>query len=87
MGSKTFEGVRFSVFTNDHHPPHVHGTASNVTVVVDLLGEGKIRLSTRARTIIPPNASRNVVAKIVRVAVANVEELEALWEKTHGSGE
>jgi hypothetical protein len=85
VGSKTYGGVRFSVYPNDHPPPHVHGTSAGVTLIIDLLGNGDIRLSDRARAIKPPNAPKNVIDKILRVAAENISELEALWEKTHGS--
>ena len=85
MGSKTYEGVRFSVYPKDHPPPHVHGTMAGVIVVFDLLPGGDIRLSERWDAITPSNAPRNVTAKIRRVAIANVAELMALWEVTHGT--
>lgn len=85
MGSKTYEGVRFSVYPDDHLPPHVHGTTSDVTLILDLLEEGAVRLANRKNAVQPPNAPRNIQAKIRRVAADNVVELIALWEKTHGT--
>lgn len=84
MGSKTYEGVRFSVYPNDHLPPHVHGTTAGVIAIIDLLGNGVVRLSPRRKAVIPANAKQSTIAKIARVAAANALELEALWEQTHG---
>jgi|GEM_PF-1176466 hypothetical protein len=84
MGSKTFEGVRFSVYPNDHLPPHVHGSLSGVTLVVDLLGEDEVRLSKRKHAVSPTNAKKNIVTRILQVAADNMDELNVLWEKTHG---
>jgi hypothetical protein len=84
MGSKTFEGVRFSVYPNDHLPPHVHGSLSGVTLVVDLLEEDEVRLSKRKYAVSPTNAKKNIVTRILQVATDNMDELNVLWEKTHG---
>ena len=85
MGSKTFEGVRFSVYPKDHPPPHVHGTMAGVVAILDLLPGGMVGLADRWDAVMPSNAPRNTVAKIRRVAAKNVDELVALWEKTHGA--
>jgi hypothetical protein len=85
VGTKSFEGVRFAVYSHDHEPPHVHATTPDVIMIFDLLGNGKIRLSRREDAITPGNAKRNVKAKIRRVAKENADELMALWEKTHGT--
>ena len=85
MGSKTYEGVRFSVYPNDHLPPHVHRTISDVTLIIDLLGDGAIRQADRKNAVHSANAPKNIQAKIRRVAAENVDELVALWEKTHGT--
>jgi len=85
VGSKTYDGVRFSVYPNDHLPPHVHGTTAGVVVIIDLLPDAEVALASRKDAIDPVNAKRNDVAKILRVAAENVDELMALWEKTHGT--
>jgi len=85
MGSKTFDGVRFSAFSDDHLPRHVHGYTEGVTVIVDLLEGGEVALSDRLRPTKPLNPKRSIVSKVLRIAGRNVDELNALWEKTHGT--
>jgi len=85
VGSKTYEGVRFSVYPDDHLPPHVHATTADVTLIIELLEGGAIQLSKRKNAVQPANAPKNIQAKIRRVAAENVDELVALWEKTHGT--
>jgi hypothetical protein len=58
---------------------------AGVILVIELLPTGEIRLADRWDAISPGNARRNVQAKIRRVARENVDELLALWEKTHGT--
>ena len=69
----------------DHDPPHVHATTAGVILVVALLADGGVDLADRKDAISPSNAPRNVVARVLRVAAANVAELWALWEKVHGA--
>jgi hypothetical protein len=42
-------------------------------------------LADRKDAISPSNAPRSVVARIQRVAAANVDELWMLWENVHGA--
>jgi hypothetical protein len=84
VGSKTFDGVWFSAFSDDHPPPHVHGRSAEVRVIVDLLAGGKIRKSRRKDAVRPANAKRSLVRRILGVAAAHSTELKLLWEATHG---
>lgn len=85
VGSKTYDGVRFSVYPHDHLPPHVHGMTAGAVVIVDLLPDGEVTLSSRKDAIDPANAKRSDVAKVLKTAGRHVDELIALWEKTHGT--
>lgn len=85
MASLTFSGVRFSVYSNDHLPQHVHGTVGRTRVIVDLLPSGDVRLSQRVKAIRPRNAKYNQVFKVLNVAAEHSDELRALWEKIHGT--
>jgi hypothetical protein len=72
-------------YVADHDPPHVHGTVAGVILVLALLEGGGVALADRKDAVSPGNAPRNVVARIQRVAAANVDELWALWERVHGT--
>jgi hypothetical protein len=84
VGSKTFDGVWFACFSDDHLPPHVHGQYGDVTMIVDLFPDGSVRQSDRWNAVRPGNAKRGDVRRILRIAEANGAELWALWEQTHG---
>jgi len=85
VGSKTFDGVRFLAWTDDHLPRHVHGFIAEVSVVVDLLPGNKVRKSKRRDAVRPSNGKQSDVRRILTAAAAHVVELNKLWEKTHGS--
>jgi hypothetical protein len=85
VGSKTYDGVQFFVYVKDHGPRHVHGFHGEVEVIVDLLADGKVRQSDRWDAVTPPNGKRSDIRRILRMAAANVAELNELWEKTHGT--
>ncbi len=81
MGSKTFDGVRFAAYTNDHLPPHVHGFYGESEVLIDLLLEERaIRLSRRKDNVRPKGAKRSDVTHVRRVARRNFDALVAVWE-------
>ena len=81
MGSKRFDGVRFSAWSDDHTPPHIHGFYAGIEVLVDLLMEERgVRLSNRVDNVRPPNAKRSDVHHVRRTAMKHFDELVALWE-------
>jgi hypothetical protein len=84
MGSLRFEGVRFSVYSEDHLPPHVHGFYAEVEVVVDLLMDGAVALSKRRNAITPTNSSRADVNYVLELAAKHHGQLLTLWRGTHG---
>ncbi len=85
MGSKTFDGVRFAVFAADHLPRHVHGFVAEISVVVDLLPNGKVAKSKRRDAVRPANGKRSEIRRILDAAAAHAAELNELWEGMHGS--
>jgi hypothetical protein len=85
VGSKTFDGVWFLVYSHDHPPAHVHGRYGEVRVILDLLPGRKVQLSDRWDAIRPANAKRGDVRRILDVAAAHAVELMELWERTHGA--
>lgn len=76
VGSKTFDGVWFSCFSDDHPPPHVHGRIGRVQVIIDVFHDGIVREARRWDAVTPPNAKRS--------DVEHGSEVWALWERTHG---
>lgn len=84
MGSKTFDGVWFTSYSDDHEPRHVHGQYAETEVIVDLLPDGIVRQSTRRDAVAPGNAKRSDVRRILTVAAEYSKELQQLWEATHG---
>jgi len=83
VGSKTFDGVWFEAYSDDHLLPHVHGYYAGVQVIVELV-DGRTRLSRRRKAIRPPGAKQSDVSKILRTATQYAAELADLWKVTHG---
>ncbi|HEX9198387.1 MAG TPA: hypothetical protein VF865_02430 [Acidobacteriaceae bacterium] len=84
MGSLRFDGVRFSAYSDDHLPRHVHGSYAGVVVIVELFQDGTVGLSKRRRNILPPTAKKNAVKKVLLTAERQVTQLARLWEEIHG---
>ncbi|MFY9748273.1 MAG: DUF4160 domain-containing protein [Acidobacteriaceae bacterium] len=84
MGSLTFDGVRFVVYSNDHPPRHVHGFTGETEAIVDLRADGNVALGDRENPVRPATAKRSDVRKILNAAALHFEELVALWESVHG---
>ena len=84
MASIRFHGVRFTAFTMDHEPRHVHGFYADIEVIVDLRTDGKVSLASRTDAVRPSNASKSDVRHILTVAARHFDDLVSLWEKHHG---
>lgn len=84
MGSLTFGGVLFVVYSNDHPPRHVHGFSGESEVIVDLLPDGNVALADRKDAIRPRAAKRSDIKKVLSSAASHFDELIALWEEIHG---
>jgi uncharacterized membrane protein YecN with MAPEG domain len=85
VGSKTFDGVRFSAWVDDHDPPHVHGFYAGIAVVLDIDLKAKaVRLSRRKNNVSPANAKRSEIQRVRRAAERNVDELVQLWKVARG---
>jgi hypothetical protein len=81
VGSKTFDGVRFAAYTDDHLPPHVHGFYASAEVIMELIfKDKKVRLARRPDNIKPPNAKKSDVKRIRRAAKDHTAELIKLWK-------
>ena len=84
MGSRRFGGVRFVVYTNDHHPAHIHAFCDGGEVIVELLADGNVTLADR-KDAISRKAKTKTVRKVVDAANEHWAELIELWETHHGS--
>jgi hypothetical protein len=84
MASIRLERIRFTAYSMDHDPRHVHGFYSEVEVIVDLREDGTVSLANRSDAIRPGNASRSAVRHILMTAAKYFDELVSLWEKVHG---
>jgi hypothetical protein len=80
VGARRYEGVRFSVWTNDHTARHVHGEYAEVELKVLLLENGGVELYD----VKPSNASKADIRHVLSVAESHHSELVELWEKHHG---
>jgi uncharacterized protein DUF4160 len=74
----------FTAFSLDHLPRHVHGSYAEVVVIVDLLHDGIVRLSSRVDAVRPSNGRKADIRHVLAVAAKHYNELVALWEKHHG---
>jgi hypothetical protein len=62
MASIRFNGVRFTAYTMDYEPRHVHGFYADVEVIVDLRPDGRVSLANRTDAIRPSNGSSRMCA-------------------------
>ncbi len=83
MGSKTFDGVRFSAYPDDHPPPHVHAFYAEIRVIVEL-ENGETRLSARPDAVRPVNGKQSDVRHVLRAATRYADELVELWRAARG---
>ncbi|WP_281047453.1 DUF4160 domain-containing protein [Terriglobus saanensis] len=76
--------MRFTAYTMDHEPRHVHGFYADIEANVDLRLDGTVSLAGRADATRPGNGSKSDVRHVLTVAAQHFEDLVALWEKHHG---
>jgi hypothetical protein len=84
MGSVRLSGVRFTAYTMDHEPRHVHGFYADIEAIIDLRLDGAVSLADRTDAIRPSNGSKSDVRHILAIAAQHFQQLVALWEKHHG---
>ena len=53
-------------------------------MILDLLPDGRVIQSDRSRAVVPANAKRSDVRRIIEIAEKHGPELLALWESVHG---
>lgn len=84
MGSLRFGGVRFTSYTMDYAPRHVHGFYAEIEVIVDLRQDGTVAMANRTDAIRPSCGSKADVRHVLTVAARHFDGLVSLWEKHHG---
>ena len=85
MGTKTIGGVWFICFAHDHTPRHIHAKYADIEVVLEISGDGSIRVADRPDRVTPRHAKRSSVRHVLRVAKGNAPALLLLWETMHGT--
>jgi hypothetical protein len=83
VSSVDLEGVTFRAYPNDHQPRHVHGEYAETIAIVDLRNDGTVALASRKDAVMPANAKRSDVKKILKVAASHFDALVAEWERMH----
>jgi hypothetical protein len=81
MGTIRVRGVRLRIYPKDHKPLHVHGYYGEAFVVVEVRTDGTVMLAARGARVIPRNAKRSDVQKIVKAAAEAADEIVAEWER------
>ncbi|MDQ2865800.1 MAG: DUF4160 domain-containing protein [Candidatus Eremiobacteraeota bacterium] len=81
MSTVRIGSVQFRVFPQDHEPVHVHGRYAETVVVVELLADGTVQKAPRKDAVIPPDAKRSDVRKILKTAAEHYDEIMAAWEQ------
>jgi hypothetical protein len=81
MGTIRVAGIRFFARPLDHDPPHVHAFTGSGEVIVELLGNGRVRLSDRDDAV--RGATLSDVKKSLKAAAAAHSMLFDLWKKAH----
>lgn len=74
-------GVRFRIHPQDHEPVHAHGRYAETVAIVELRADGTVSLAKRADAIIPRDAKRSDVRKILDEAAEHFDEIVAAWEQ------
>lgn len=82
MGSIKVGSIWLFVFTDDHPPPHAHGFYAGIEVIVEFV-DGKAIIARRSNPIVPANAKRSDVRKILGAAQLHAETLLRMWREIH----
>lgn len=74
-------GSGFGFHPQDHHPIHAHGRYAETVAIVELRADRTVTLADRDDAIIPGDAKRSDVRKILEAAVDGFDEISAEWER------
>jgi hypothetical protein len=74
VASKTFDGVRFQAYVDDHLPMHFHGRYADIEVILEL-SDGQAEVADRDNAVRPRNAKRSDVQYVLRTGTKYADEL------------
>jgi hypothetical protein len=77
-------GVCFRIYPRDHAPIHARGRYAGTAAIVVLIGDGAVELARRADAVLPPDAKRSDVRRILDAAERGYDEIVAAWEQMQG---
>ena len=75
------DGVRFTIYPNDHAPPHVHAIGAGWEIVVGLGNGEEIKPSIRE---INGKSTKAMIRSVLYAAHTRNGELFATWRRIHG---
>ena len=81
MGAVRFAGIVFIARPLDHTPPHVHAITGSGEVIIELLGNGSVRLDLRKDAV--RGAKTSDVRRVLKAANSIHARLVKLWEDAH----
>lgn len=84
MSTVRVGGVRFRIHPQDHEPIHAHGRYAETVAIVELFADGTVGLAQRPDAILPSDAKRSDVRKILDAASKYYDEIQAAWEQMQG---
>jgi hypothetical protein len=77
-------GVRFRIHPQDHSPIHAHGRYAETIAIVELRADRTVVLADRDDAIIPGDAKRGDVRRILDAARDGFDAIAAEWERMQG---
>ena len=83
MGSFEFDGITFRVYSGDHDPAHVHCRYQGITVIIELGADRTVGLASRRDAVLPANAKKSHIRRVLNLAGVHFDELLELWEEAH----
>ena len=85
MGSRTFGGVRFQVYSGDHDgsaTPHVHACFPDGDVIIEIYNDKTVGVSSAHKDPVDPGVKKPQIKRALKIAAISVESLLALWEES-----
>lgn len=81
MSTLRIRGVWFRIRPHDHEPVHAHGYYGETIAIVEFWPNGTVALASRKGRLIPRDAKRSDVRKILNAAEEGFDSIVAIWER------